>query len=318
MGLIPFFFFRLRCTISVNDRNTILINLEKMTSFLLLELLLGVLVPSFLIHVSNGFIVLPASITTTTPPMCISTRRYGINNNKNTNPLNENIVERSRQRAAATISQQGAAGSTAAGAVLGGMMGGPFGALFGASIGNNLGTKKAFDDAKKQELAQLGVTEEMLTAAEDVGFALEQAMVGMAATRDSLRTQQSLAKTLEQAMNDQYAQATRAMTEGKEEYAKQLLLERNTKKEQYIQVLKLCAEEKERMNVMEQNVKVLQQRASTVETLLQRAVGAKTAAAAATVAGSSSSLDDDITSSSTFALNKQDPLLKKFQDIGID
>ena len=75
--------------------------------------------------------------------------------------------------------------------------------------------------------------------------------------------------------------------------------------------------EKERMTVMEQNVKVLQQRASTVETLLQRAVGAKTAAAAATAAGSSSSLDD-ITSSSTFALNKQDPLLKKFQDIGID
>ena len=271
-------------------------------------------------QVSNGFVVLPATITTTpTPSTCISTRRYGINDNKNNTPLNENIVERSRQRAAATISQQGAAGSTAAGAVLGGMLGGPFGALFGASIGNNLGTKKAFDQAKKKELAQLGVTEEMLTAAEDVGFALEQAMLGMAATRDSLRTQQSLARTLEQAMNDQYAAATRAMTEGKEEHAKQLLLERNTKKEQYIQVLKLCAEEKERMTVMEQNVKVLQQRASTVETLLQRAVGAKTAAAATTAAGSSSSSSlDDFTSSSTFALNKQDPLLKKFQDIGID
>ena len=289
-----------------------------MTFILLLLLLVGV--PSFLIQVSSGFVVPPATITTTpTPPTCISTRRYGINNKNNNTPLNENIIERSRQRAAAKISQQGAAGSTAAGAVLGGMLGGPFGALFGASIGNNLGTKKAFDQAKKAELAQLGVTEEMLTAAEDVGFALEQSMVGMAATRDSLRSQQSLAKTLEQAMNDQYAQATRAMAEGKEEHAKQLLLERNTKKEKYIQVLKLCAEEKERMTVMEQNVKVLQQRASTVETLLQRAVGAKTAATAATAAGSSSSSSlDDFTSGSTFALNAQDPLLKKFQDIGIE
>merc|ERR1712224_115143 len=100
-------------------------------------------------------------------------------------------------------------------------------------------------------------------------------------------------------MNELYEKAKKAMMDGNEEEAKSFLLKRNNDKENLKKVLKLCAEEKERMKVMETNVNELQKRALEVEALLQRSVGAK---------ARENSFD--------FTLSTEDPILKKFKDIG--
>jgi hypothetical protein len=67
--------------------------------------------------------------------------------------------------------------------------------------------------------------------------------------------------------------------------------------------LKLCAEEKKRLEIMEDNVKQLQKRAMEVEGLLQRTVGATTR---------QDSFTEDL------SMSTDDPLLQKFRDLGID
>lgn len=212
--------------------------------------------------------------------------------------FNADINERSRQRAA---SDNKGAGSMATGAILGGMLGGPFGMLFGASIGSKLGGKNALDKARKEEMERSGISQDMLDAAEDVGLALQQSMEGMEATQESLRSQQSLARRIDADSNETYEKAKEAMVGGREEEAKTYLLERNKNQESLKSVLKRCAEEKERISIMEKNVSALQKRALEVEAMLTRAAGAK---------ARQGSFD--------FTLSVEDPLLKKFQDAGID
>ena len=75
-----------------------------------------------------------------------------------------------------------------------------------------------------------------------------------------------------------------------------------------------CVEEKGRLNKMEENVRALEERAIEFESLLKRNVGAK-----AFMDSSSSAdvdVDDDIDFG--FSLKKEDPLLQKFRDAGID
>ena len=222
--------------------------------------------------------------------------------------FNRDIDEKSRQRASGK-----GGGSMATGAILGGLVGGPFGALFGASIGGNLGAKNAIDRARKEEMEKKGITQEMLDAAEEVGYALEQSMEGMKATKDSLRSQQSLARIIESDVNDFYEKAKEAMVDGREEDAKIFLLKRNENQESLKNTLKLCAEEMKRINIMESNVSALQKRALEVETMLQRTVGAKARQASSDFASRQESFSD-----TEFALSREDPLLKKFKDIGID
>ena len=222
--------------------------------------------------------------------------------------FNRDIDEKSRQRA----SNEGG-GSVAAGAILGGLVGGPFGALFGAAVGGNIGSKNALDRARKEEMEKKGITQEMLDAAEEVGYALEQSMEGMDATKESLRSQQSLARRLEYDMNDIYDKAKAAMVDGREEDARKLLLQRSKEQDSLKDALKRCAEEMKRINVMESNVSALQKRALEIEVILQRAVGAKARQ------DSSDFADRQILLSDTdFSLSREDPLLKKFKDLGID
>jgi len=254
----------------------------KKSSFVVLFLLE---VSSFLVKRNHCFVIVPSN-----------SNHSSLNSNK----FNTDLNGRSRQQAA---SNQGA-GSMAAGAILGGLVGGPFGMLFGASIGNNLGSKNALDKARKEEMERIGIDQDMLDAAEDTGLALQQSMEGMDATQASLRSQQSLARIIDADVNNLYEKAKEAMASGREEEAKSFLLERNKNQERLKNVLKLCAEEKERINVMEKNVSILQKRALEVEAMLQRAVGGK--------ARQDASLD--------FALSaeEKDPLLEKFQKLGID
>jgi phage shock protein A len=222
--------------------------------------------------------------------------------------FNRDIDEKSRQRA----SEKGG-GSVAAGAILGGLVGGPFGALFGAAVGGNIGSKNALDRARKEEMEKKGVSQEMLDAAEEVGYALEQSMEGMEATKESLRSQQSLARRIEYDMNDYYDKAKSAMVDGREEDARKFLLERSKNQDSLKDALKRCAEEMKRIGVMESNVSALQKRALEVEAILQRAVGAKARQNSSDFADRQYPLSD-----TDFSLSREDPLLKKFNDLGID
>lgn len=218
------------------------------------------------------------------------------------NKIQRDLERRSRERAS------GGAGETVAGAVLGGMLLGPFGALFGAQIGAGFGANNAIDRARKEEMQRLGVTEEMLATAQECGLALERSNEGLQATQDSLRTQQSLARMLDKDAADIYERARKALEDGNEERAKQLLFQRSQTQDKLKGVLLQCAEAKKRLEQMEDNVAAIERRAKEVEALLQRTVAAKSS--------------QDITTSDLpsvdFALSTEDPLLKKFRDAGIE
>jgi len=243
----------------------------------------------------------------TTSSSCSSSRRLLLRPARNVaryeklpNNWDRDIEERSRLKAAAS-QQQGGIGETAAGAVLGGLLGGPFGALFGASMGSRMGAQKALNKARQQEMERLGLTQDMLDTANSVGLALERSNEGLKAVQDSLDTQQRLARRLEADAKQLYEKAQRALTENnQEEQARQWLMQRTEVQDKLKQVLKNCAEERQRLQKMEDNVEQLQRRALEVETLMRRSVSAKTL------------------SSSELALPVEDPLLQKFKDLGID
>jgi len=216
--------------------------------------------------------------------------------------FNRNIDERSRERA-----QGQGGGEMAAGAILGGLIGGPFGVLFGAQIGANLGSKNAVNRAREEEMERLGITQDMLDSAQECGVALDQSMEALQASQSSLETQQSLARRLDRESEELYEKAKGAMTNGDEEIARSFLLQRTQTQEKLKGVLKLCVEEKNRLAAMKDNVAAIEKRALEVEALLQRTVSSKTRMNTAITA--------DV---SDFSVPVEDPLLKKFRDMGID
>jgi len=203
--------------------------------------------------------------------------------------------------------QSGGVGETAAGAILGGLVLGPFGALFGASIGSSLGRSNAVDKAKKEEMERMGVSENMLESAREMGIALERGVEGLRATEDSLLTQQKFAKRLENDMEGVYSQAREALESGEEDKARDLLFRRTQIEEKLKKSLINCADEKKRLVQMQENVRAIEERAIEMESLMKRSIGAK-------VLQDSSSLDGDV----SFSLSQEDPLLQKFRDAGID
>lgn len=217
--------------------------------------------------------------------------------------LDDELEDTASRRAANRAAGKGGA-ETAAGAILGGLLLGPFGAIFGAQMGASVGSARAFDEAKKEEMKRMGVTPEMLVMAQEVGVALERAMEGMKATKNSLDTQQSFARRLEADSEDLYDKAKTAIESGDEENARSLLMRRQTVQERLKKALLACASEKKRLETMEQNVAAIEDRAREMESLLSRSVGAK-------------ALQDSSTATE-FSLSDEDPLLQKFRDMGID
>ena len=177
------------------------------------------------------------------------------------------------------------------------------GALFGASIGSNIGAKNALDRARKEEMERLGISSDMLEAANDIGLTLQESSEGLKATQDSLATQQTLARRLDREATELYEKAKAALAENKEEDARELLLKRTQVQDKLKQALTFCAEERKRLERMEENVKKLEQRAMEIDSLLRRSVGAKAV---------QKSEDYGL------ALSNEDPLLQKFRDLGID
>lgn len=199
--------------------------------------------------------------------------------------------------------QGGGAGELAAGAILGGLILGPFGALFGAQLGAQLGQKNAVDRARQEEMERLGITQDMLDSAQEIGLALEQSIEGLQASRNSLESLQNFARRLEQSMEETYEKAKREIAAGNEGEARKYLLEKQRIQEKLVATLKACAEEKSRYTQMERNVGALEERAMDMETLLRRTVGATTI---------------QNTAMQQFSVKDGDPLMQKFRDIGID
>ena len=225
---------------------------------------------------------------------------------KSTTALRNNIkdeIERAAQiKAYEKRARGGGTGEFAAGAILGGILGGPFGALFGAQIGSQIGAAQTVNKARMEEMERKGITPEMLEQATEIGKILEQAVEGLRATQESVDTSQRLAKTLDQQSDSIYEKAKSAMQAGDEDAARKLLLERETVKEKLLKTLKNLAEEKKRLTSMETNVEALETRALEIESLLRRSMGASSTTAA---------------SGMNLSLEEEDPLLKKFRDLGM-
>lgn len=167
------------------------------------------------------------------------------------------------------------------------------GALFGASIGSNIGSRNAAGRAEKEET----------DPAQSIRLILQQSKEGLQAVQTSLETQQRFAKRLDADSTDLYDRAKVAMANSDDTLARKLLLERTDVQEKLKKVLIDCAEEKQRLQKMQENIAQLERRVLEVETLLLRNASAK-------------AMQD----SSDLGLPppREDPLMQKFRDMGID
>lgn len=220
------------------------------------------------------------------------------------NDLRDDIEKSAQRRAYENRSRGGGTGEAVGGAILGGMLGGPFGALFGAQIGASFGATSQLDKARREEMARKGLTPDMLEQANDVGAALRQAVEGLSAARESFETSQRLARTLDAQEKSQYERAKSAISSGDEEAARRSLLERESTKEKLLKVLKSVSEDRKRLAIMESNVEALETRGLEIESLLRRSVGA-------------ASMQGSANMNIGLSLEPEDPLLRKFRDLGM-
>lgn len=220
------------------------------------------------------------------------------------NDLRDEIEQAAQRRAYEKKARGGGTGEAVGGAVLGAMLGGPFGALFGAQIGASFGAASQLDKARNEEMQRKGLTPEMLEQANDIGAALKQAVEGLRATQESVDTSQKLAKSLDGREKSLYERAKSAIESGDEEGARKFLLERESTKEKLLRVLKSLSEERKRLTTMEGNMEALETRALEIESLLRRSVGA-------------ASLQNSASVDIGLSLEPEDPLLKKFRDMGM-
>jgi phage shock protein A len=153
-------------------------------------------------------------------------------------------------------------------------------------------------------MARLGLTQDMLDMANDIGVSLQRAYEGKVAIQESLTTQQQFAKVLDRDATNLFEKAQAAITNNQEDKARELLLQRTEIQDKLKQVLIRCAEDKKRLVQMEENVVQLERRALEIDTLMRRNVSAKT------IQDSSDGLG--------LSLRSEDPLLQKFKDLGID
>ena len=154
-------------------------------------------------------------------------------------------------------------------------------------------------------MERLGISQDMLDMAQDVGVSLEKSIEGMKAVRNSLETQQKLARLLDAESSNLYNKAKESISDSNEELARKLLLERTNVQEKLKKVLINCTEEKGRLQKMEDNISQLERRALEIDMLLRRTVSAKSMQGSA---------DLDL----GLSLRSEDPLLQKFKDLGID
>jgi len=152
-------------------------------------------------------------------------------------------------------------------------------------------------------MEKMGINQDMLDAAEDIGASLERSNEGLLLVQERLASLQQQARTLDNDAQEKYKQAKQLLESNDEERARDLLLDRTKLQEKLKKVLLQCAEEKERVQQMERNVEALSERASEMDAMLRRAVGARTTQEV-------NDLD--------MRMSVDDPLLQKFKDAGLE
>lgn len=220
-----------------------------------------------------------------------------------TTKIFENRFRKELEKKAKTVVNGSGAGETAVGAVLGGLVLGPFGALFGASLGSSIGKNNAISRAKEEELERMGINEDILRNAREIGVALQQNIEALKATRESLSSQQNFAKRLDEDAESAYTLAKSALEAGNEEEARLLLVKRKNVQEKLKKALQNCSNENKRLSQMEDNVRVVEKKAMEMEAFMKRCIAEKALSNA-----------DGI----DYSLSIEDPLLQKFRDIGIE
>ena len=94
-----------------------------------------------------------------------------------------------------------------AGVVLGGLLAGPFGALWGAQIGGAMGANNRAKREQGDQLAAMGLDEEVLKLAKQTAMELEEAETSLAIVKGAENSQRSLIETLDRTMQEAYTAA---------------------------------------------------------------------------------------------------------------
>eukprot|EP00934_Nitzschia_sp_Nitz4_P006672 Nitzschia sp. Nitz4//scaffold121_size67750//40517//41394//NITZ4_006070-RA/size67750-augustus-gene-0.129-mRNA-1//-1//CDS//3329534357//6662//frame0 len=191
---------------------------------------------------------------------------------------------------------------TVAGAFIGGILGGPVGVLLGAQLGKSYGELNRQAGKEQEEQNSAGQSTTTLEARE----ALNNARSALHAIQTSLQVQREYALRLESDMAELVAKAREAILSGNDEEAQFFLLEKNTIRDKLDGVLKHCCQEDERAIIVQQQIRQLE--AEVIEREndnIKRSMNANESTTG-DIAGD--------TANSTI----EDPLLKKFRDIGIN
>ena len=170
--------------------------------------------------------------------------------------------------------------STVTGAVMGGLLGGPFGAFFGANIGSNLASQQNVKEEKKQQLERLGLSPTILAQAELIGAQLFEAEQAVSAIETATASSLDLARLLEAESESFFTKAEKLLTGGNEDEARQFLLKRAATQKRQKSALKNVIENRALLDLCKEKKSLLAGKASEIESLLVRSVGASSIAQA--------------------------------------
>lgn len=205
----------------------------------------------------------------------------------------------SRPRAAVIANENEGAKGAVGGAVLGGLLAGPFGALWGAQIGGAVGANNRVKREQSDQLAAMGLTEDVIKVAKATAAELEEAEQSLAIVQGAERSQQSLITTLERTMEVSYAAAESALRSGDEGAARTQLEQRQQAKAKKELAEVDLAAATQRVAAMQASVAVLAERASRIE----QSIASRAASAMSGASGAAP------------AIEPEDPLEQKFRDL---
>eukprot|EP00316_Scyphosphaera_apsteinii_P009025 CAMPEP_0119326434 /NCGR_PEP_ID=MMETSP1333-20130426/68389_1 /TAXON_ID=418940 /ORGANISM="Scyphosphaera apsteinii, Strain RCC1455" /LENGTH=243 /DNA_ID=CAMNT_0007334743 /DNA_START=29 /DNA_END=760 /DNA_ORIENTATION=- len=193
-------------------------------------------------------------------------------------------------------------GATVGGAVLGGLLAGPFGAIFGSQIGGAIGQNRQ----KEKQLAQLGITREVLQGASDCVRDLGQAEEDALLVQRSIESQQQLLLQLDDLATEAYDAAAAALQAGDEATARRKLEEKQRILSKQDAAESDLGRAREQLRQAKHIVQKLEVRAKRIEAMLEQ----KLSAGNQPISGGAT-LDAELAKLEP----PEDPLESKFRDL---
>ena len=190
------------------------------------------------------------------------------------------------------------------GAVLGGLLAGPFGAMWGAQIGSSMGADAEMRRRAEQQLQRVGVSKDELRGAASLAAEVAEAEEGLRMARSAVESMQELERTMTSAAGDARSRAEMALRSGDEAAARTHLEEKQrlTRRAKDAEAEVVAAKSREAS--MAASVAALAKRARGVEESIRERVERGGGAGAV--------------EAESFALEIDDPLLKKFEELERD